>query len=83
MLIKKTDQMNVTAEILKNKIENLNPEMLEAFAKMVESLEMKNKTAISQFYLDEILYRIQFHRENPDTKLDFYENISELKKYCA
>lgn len=83
LLIKKTDQMNATAEILKNKIENLNPEMLETFAKMVKSLEMKNKTAISQFYLDEILYRIQFHRENPDTKLDFYENISELKKYCA
>ncbi len=75
--------MNATAEILKNKIENFNPEMLEVFAKMMESFEPKNETAISQFHLDEILYRIQFHNENPKTKLDFYENISELKKYCA
>lgn len=75
--------MNATAEILKNKIENFNPEMLEAFAKMMESFEVNNQPAIPQFQLDEILYRIQFHNENPKTKLDFYENISELKKYCA
>lgn len=75
--------MNATAEILKTKIENLTPEILEAFAKMMESFEVENKPVIQQFYLDEILYRIQFHNENPKTKLDFYENISELKKYCA
>lgn len=75
--------MNATAEILKNKIENFNPETLEAFAKMMESFEVKKEAAIPQFHLDEILYRIQFHNENPKTKLDFYENISELKKYCA
>ena len=75
--------MNATAKILKNKIENFNPEMLEAFAKMMESFEEKNETMIPQFHLDEILYRIQFHDENPKTKLDFYENISELKKECA
>lgn len=75
--------MNATAEILKNKIENFNPEVLEAFAQMVESFEAKPSLAISQFYLDEILYRIQFHNENPATKLDFYENVTELKKYCA
>ena len=75
--------MNATAEILKNKIENFNPATLEAFAKMMESFETKNETTVSQFHLDEILYRIQFHNENPKTKLDFYENISELKKYCA
>ncbi|WP_449400925.1 hypothetical protein [Chryseobacterium wanjuense] len=75
--------MNATAEILKSKIENFSPEILEAFAKMMESLEKKSKSAIPQIHLDEILYRIEFHNENPNTKLDFYENISELKKYCA
>ncbi|WP_294247415.1 hypothetical protein [uncultured Chryseobacterium sp.] len=75
--------MNTTAEILKSKIENFNPEMLETLAKMMESFEVKSQVAISQFHLDEILYRIRFHNENPATKLDFYENISELKRYCA
>lgn len=75
--------MNATAEILKNKIETFSPDALEAFAKMMESFEEKNNSVNSKFYLDEILYRIQFHNENPTTKLDFYENISELKKYCA
>jgi hypothetical protein len=75
--------MNVTAEILKCKIENFNPEMLEAFAQMMESFERETPTAISPFHLDEILYRIRFHNEYPATKLDFYENVTELKKYCA
>lgn len=75
--------MNATVEILKNKIENLNSEMLEAFAQMIENFETERKAEIPQFYMDEILYRIQFHKENPKTKLDFYENISELKKFCA
>ena len=59
------------------------PSDLEAFAKMMESFEERNTPVISTFCMDEILYRIQFHNENPSTKLDFYENISELKKYCA
>lgn len=75
--------MNATAEILKTKIESFSPEILEAFAKMVESFEADNRIAIPQFQLDEVMYRIQFHNENPTTKLDFYENISELKKNCA
>ncbi len=75
--------MNATAEILKTKIESFSPELLEAFAKMVESFEVSNQPAIPQFQLDEVLYRIQFHNENPTTKLDFYENISDLKKSCA
>jgi len=75
--------MIATAEILKTKIENFSPEILEAFAKMVESFEVKNQPAIPQFQVDEVLYRIQFHNENPRTKLDFYENISELQKNCA
>lgn len=75
--------MNATAEILKTKIENFSPELLEAFAKMMYSFEVKKETTIPQFQMDEVLYRIQFHNENPKTKLDFYENISELKKYCA
>ncbi len=75
--------MNATAEILKNKIEKFSPDALEAFARMMESFEKKTHATVSKFYMDEILYRIQFHNENPSTKLDFYENISELKKYCA
>ncbi|SIS76414.1 MULTISPECIES: hypothetical protein [Chryseobacterium] len=75
--------MNATVEILKNKIENLNSEMLEAFAQMIENFETERTAEIPQFCMDEILYRIQFHKENPKTKLDFYENISELKKFCA
>ncbi|NML55838.1 hypothetical protein [Chryseobacterium cheonjiense] len=75
--------MSPTAEILKRKIENFGPDALEAFAKMMESFEERNTSSISPFYMDEILYRIRFHNENPSTKLDFYENISELKKYCA
>lgn len=75
--------MNATAEILKTKIENFSPELLEAFVKMMDSFEVKKESTIPQFQMDEVLYRIQFHNENPKTKLDFYENISELKKYCA
>ena len=75
--------MNATAEILKHKIESFSPEMLEAIAKMMESFEAEKTKAISKFHQEEILYRIKFHHENPATKLDFYENISELKKYCA
>lgn len=75
--------MNATAEILKSKIENFNPEMLDAFAQMIERFETEVAMAISPFHLEEILYRIQFHNENPATKLDFYENMAELKKYCA
>jgi len=75
--------MSATAEILKRKIENFDPDALEAFAKMMESFEKRNTPVISTFCMDEILYRIQFHNENPSTKLDFHENISELKKYCA
>ncbi len=75
--------MNATAEILKTKIENFSPETLEAFARMVENFEEKKQPAIPQFQMDEVLYRIQFHHENPMTKLDFHENISELQKSCA
>ncbi|CAA7390888.1 MULTISPECIES: hypothetical protein [Chryseobacterium] len=75
--------MNTTVEILKNKIESFTPELLEAFVKMVERFEVKREFIIPQFQLDEVLYRIQFHDENPKTKLDFYENITELQKDCA
>lgn len=75
--------MNTTAEILKTKIESFSPEALEAFARMVENFEVQKQPAIPQFQMDEVLYRIQFHHENPMTKLDFYENISELRKSCA
>lgn len=75
--------MNATAQILVHKIENFTPELLEALAKMVENLETQNKLSVPQFQIDEVLYRIQFHQENPKTKLDFFENISELKMNCA
>lgn len=75
--------MNATAEILKARIENLTPELLEAFAKMIESFEVKKENTIPQFQIDEVLYRIQFHNENPKTKLDFYETVAELKKNCT
>lgn len=75
--------MNTTADILKRKIENLTPELLETFARMLDSFEIQNQPSIPQFQMDEVLYRIQFHDDYPKTKLDFYENISELKKSIA
>jgi hypothetical protein len=75
--------MNATAEILKAKIENFSPETLEALSRIVENFEVKNQQAIPQIQLDEVLYRIQFHHENPMTKLDFYEHVSELQKNNA
>jgi len=75
--------MYTTADLLKRKIENLTPELLKTVARMVENLEMENSLSIPQFQMDEVLYRIQFHDDYPKTKLDFYENISELKKSIA
>jgi len=75
--------MNATAKILVHKIESFTPELLETLAKMVENLEIQNRLSVPQFQIDEVLYRIQFHQENPKTKLDFYENISDLKMNCA
>ncbi|WP_131701489.1 hypothetical protein [Chryseobacterium sp. FH2] len=75
--------MNTTAQTLVHKIESFTPELLETLAKMVENLEIQNKFSVPQFQIDEVLYRIQFHQENPKTKLDFFENISDLKKNCA
>ncbi|WP_100075457.1 hypothetical protein [Chryseobacterium camelliae] len=75
--------MNATAEILKKKIESFHPDLLETLAKVVEKLENRNRPTILPFHRDEILYRIQFHNEHPHTKLDFYENISELEKLYA
>jgi hypothetical protein len=75
--------MYTTADLLKRKIENLTPELLETVARMIENFEIQNNPSIPQFQLDEVLYRIQFHDDYPKTKLDFYENISELKKSIA
>jgi hypothetical protein len=75
--------MNTTAEILQHKIESFSPDLLEALARMVENLEIQNRYSVPQFQIDEVLYRIEFHRENPNTKLDFYENVSELEKSFA
>jgi hypothetical protein len=75
--------MNATAEILKHKIESFSPDLLETLAKMVENLEIQNRFSVPQFQIDEVLYRIEFHKANPKTKLDFYDNVSELEKSFA
>ncbi|MFC0426786.1 hypothetical protein [Chryseobacterium scophthalmum] len=75
--------MNTSLEILKKKIENFTPELAEAFIKIVDNLDTAVRSSIQQFQLDEVSSRIEFHTENPATKLDFFENISELEKNCA
>lgn len=72
--------MNTTAENIKSKIDFFSPELLEALKKVVENFENKSNAFIPQFQLDEVLYRIQFHNENPNTKLDFFQNIADLEK---
>lgn len=73
--------MDSTIEILKSKIESLTPELAEAFIRIIDNMD--TTSAIPQFQLDEVFDRIQFHNENPSTKLDFFENISEFEKICA
>lgn len=75
--------MDSTIEILKSKIESLTPELTEAFIRIIDNLDTTSTSAIPQFQLDEVFDRIQFHNENPSTKLDFFENISEFEKICA
>lgn len=75
--------MNTSIEILKKKIENFTPELAEAFIKIVDNLDTAVRSSVQQFQLDEVSSRIEFHTENPATKLDFFENISELEKNCA
>lgn len=75
--------MDTSIEILKKKIENFTPELAEAFIRIVDNLDATVKSNASQFQFDEVSSRIQFHAENPATKLDFFENISELEKICA
>lgn len=75
--------MSTSIEILKRKVENFTPELAEAFIKIVDSLETTVKSNVLQFQLDEVFSRMQFHLENPSTKLDFFENISDLEKISA
>lgn len=75
--------MDTSIEILKKKIENFTPELAEAFIRIVDNLDATVKSNALQFQLDEVSSRIQFHTENPATKLDFFENISELETICA
>jgi hypothetical protein len=75
--------MDTSIEILKKKIENFTPELAEAFIRIVDNLDATVKSDISQFQVDEVSSRIEFHTENPATKLDFFENISELENICA
>lgn len=66
-------------ENLKRKIENFTPELLDSLSKMIENFEIQNKFSIPQFQIDEVLYRLKFHKEHPNTKLDFFENMSDLE----
>lgn len=75
--------MDSTIEILKSKIESLTPKLAEAFIRIIDNMDTTSTSAIPQFQLDEVFDRIQFHNENPSTKLDFFENISEFEKICA
>jgi len=75
--------MNVTAEILKSKIESLTPELAKAFIKIIDSMDTSQEYTVPQFQLDEVFQRIQFHSENTKTKLDFFESITELEQICA
>ncbi|CAD7810308.1 hypothetical protein CHRY9390_02157 [Chryseobacterium aquaeductus] len=75
--------MDSTIEILKRKIESFTPELAEAFIRIVDNLDTTPKSNVPQFQLDEVFERIKFHKENPSTKLDFFENISEFEKICA
>ncbi|MGO4710408.1 hypothetical protein AB4Y90_15160 [Chryseobacterium sp. 2TAF14] len=75
--------MNISIDILKKKVENITPELAEAFIRIIDNLDATVKSDVQQFQLDEVSSRIEFHAENPSTKLDFFENIYELEKNCA
>lgn len=75
--------METSIEILKRKLESFSPDLIEAFGKIVENMKTAAQSKIPNFYMDEVLYRLDFHTENPKTKLDFFENIIELEKNCA
>jgi hypothetical protein len=75
--------MNTSIEILKKKVENITPELAEAFIRIIDNLDASAQSDVQQFQWDEVSSRIEFHTENPSTKLDFFENISELEKICA
>lgn len=75
--------MDSRVDFLKSKIESFSPEIIEAFIKIVESMNQLATVDSPQFYQEELQYRISFHTENPSTKLDFFENIIELEKNCA
>ncbi|MFC6268749.1 hypothetical protein [Frigoriflavimonas asaccharolytica] len=75
--------MERDVEILKRKIANFPPDLIEAFSRIIESLEEVPTSTMMNVQREEVLYRIQFHKENPLTKLDFFENIKSLEKFCA
>lgn len=71
--------MNASIENLKRKIESLSPELLEKLARVVDNFEFQNAVSVPQFQIEEVLDRLKFHQQHPETKLDFYENISDLE----
>lgn len=75
--------MEATIENLKKKLDGFSPDLLDALSKILDKVETQVESNIPQFHLDEVSYRIQFHNENPNTKLDFFENMSELELVCA
>lgn len=83
MTTKNFKMMEATIENLKKKLDGFSPDLLDALSKILDKVETQVQSDIPQFYLDEVSYRIQFHNENPNTKLDFFENMSELELVCA
>ncbi|WP_312077087.1 hypothetical protein [Chryseobacterium sp.] len=83
MTTKNFKMMEATIENLKKKLDGFSPDLLDALSKIFDKVETQVQSNISQFHLDEVSYRIQFHNENPNTKLDFFENMSELELVCA
>ena len=75
--------MEATIENLRNKLDSFSPDLLEALSKILDKVETQVVSDVPQFQMDEVSYRIQFHAENPKTKLDFFENMNELAQICA
>ncbi len=75
--------MNANVEILKKMIENLTPELLDKFTHAVENFGFTGKVSIPQFQMEEVMERLNFHRQHPNTRLDFLENIKDLEKSFA
>jgi hypothetical protein len=73
--------MKNNLDSLKSKINSLPAEFLEMISNYFENLEPKKNSGICNYQIDEVKERLEFHRENPKSRLDFFENIKELEHY--